>query len=272
MLQSKYRASQAVKKVSAKSPMSRTDRDWERMAQRDPYYAVITDPRYRQTVIDNEARQAFFESGRTHVARLFSIIESEWDTPFRPGRTLDFGCGVGRTLIPLAERSGEVVGFDVAPSMLAEAREVCASRANITLVGGSILDIPGQFDLIHAWLVFQHVPVRDGESFTRDLLARLSDNGVAVLHYTYARRASWLRRWGYRLRVAVPPIHSLLNVAAGRSFDDPLMQANCYDLNRLYSIIQASGCGELLVRFTDHQGLGYLGVAIICRKRSPESL
>lgn len=252
--------------------MSSTDHDWERMAQRDPYYAVITDPRYRQAVLDDAAREEFFQSGETHVERIFAIIKSGSDADFRPRRTLDYGCGVGRTLIPLAERSGEVVGFDVAPSMLAEARRICADRSNISLVCGNIAGISGQFDLIHAWLVFQHLPTRDGEAITRDLLARLADNGIAVLHYTYARRASWLRQWGYWLRVALPPVHSLLNVAAGRPFNDPLMQANCYNLNRLFAIIQDSGCGELLIRFTDHQGLGYLGMSIICRKRLPESL
>lgn len=252
--------------------MPKTSRDWEKLAQRDPYYAVITDARYRQATMDDAARQAFFQSGEDHVERVFALIQSELDIDFQPDRALDFGCGVGRTLMPLARRSAQVIGYDVAPTMLAEAGKICANHANIMLVDGDFAAVPGQFDLIHAWLVFQHLPVRYGEAITRELLARLSDDGIAVLHYTYRRRASWLRRWGYHLRVAVPPVHHLLNVAAGRPFDDPLMQANCYNLNRLFAIIQGSGCGELLLRFTDHQGLGYLGVVIICRKRLDTSL
>ena len=49
-----------------------------------------------------------------------------WVAPrFAPRSALDFGCGVGRLLVPLARRCPSVVGVDVADSMLAQARARC---------------------------------------------------------------------------------------------------------------------------------------------------
>jgi SAM-dependent methyltransferase len=41
---------------------------------------------------------------------------------------LELGCGTGRVLIPLLERSVDVVGIDVSPPMLARCRAMCEER------------------------------------------------------------------------------------------------------------------------------------------------
>src|ERR1700732_2454646 len=105
-----------------------TDGDWEDWGRRDPYFAVLTDPKYRRDKLTEVAKNEFFDSGRIHVDHVMRIIRRHVDTEFAPKRALDFGCGVGRVLIPLAEVAQEVVGLDVSPSMLQEAKRNCEER------------------------------------------------------------------------------------------------------------------------------------------------
>ena len=72
-------------------------------------------------------------------------------------KVLDIGCGGGRYALALAERVGYVVGIDVSPKMIENARE-WAKKKGVTnveyRVGDFPLmkreDIPGSFDLIFA--------------------------------------------------------------------------------------------------------------------------
>ena len=106
-----------------------SDADWDQMGQRDPYFAVCTDERYRTGRLDPSARAHFFRTGEDYVALLFSTIRATLCPDFQPVRALDFGCGVGRLAIPLARECSEVVGVDVSAGMLAEgARTVMSCR------------------------------------------------------------------------------------------------------------------------------------------------
>src|SRR5262245_52302229 len=99
--------------------------EWEKMGRKDPYFGVLTNDKFRSGQIDAAARAEFFASGERHVQTCFETIPRCFARPFAPRRTLDFGCGVGRLVIPFARRCGEVVGADVSPAMLAEARRNC---------------------------------------------------------------------------------------------------------------------------------------------------
>jgi SAM-dependent methyltransferase len=72
-------------------------------------------------------------------------------------KVLDIGCGGGRYALALAERVGHVVGIDVSPKMIENARE-WAEKMGVTNVEYRVgdfplmkrVDIPGSFDLIFA--------------------------------------------------------------------------------------------------------------------------
>lgn len=250
-----------------------SDRDWERFGQTDPYFAVLSDPEYHGR-LSAEARAAFFRSGEVHVERLLAIIRSRLDQAFRPQRALDFGCGVGRILIPLAGRCREVTGVDVSAAMLAEARRNCdaAGAPHVRLVSSDddLSAVDGEFDLVHSYIVLQHVPVARGERIVRALASRLAAGGVGIFHVTYARAAaaSLLSRLLYWARTRVPGAHWALNLALGRAPQAPLMQNNLYSVTRLLDILWHHGCEEVHVQFTDHQG--NRGVLLFAR-RAPAS-
>lgn len=144
-----------------------SDQSWEAIGKVDAYYGVLTYDQYTRERLDPARREEFFQTGEEHCWRIFNIIYQHLQPDFAPKRALDFGCGVGRILIPLAQHCTEVVGMDVAASMLAEARANCAERdlTNVSFAASddALSQVSGDFDFIHSFIVFQHIPKKRGE-------------------------------------------------------------------------------------------------------------
>ena len=94
------------------------------------------------------------------------VCKRHLDPSFSPKSVLDFGCGTGRLVIPLAEIADYVLGLDVSESMLWEARKNCKAHAlnNVQLLKSddTLSCLDGCFDFIHSFIVFQHIPVKRG--------------------------------------------------------------------------------------------------------------
>jgi SAM-dependent methyltransferase len=227
-------------------------RDWEIIGAEDPYYGVLTEERFLQRNWNENARIEFFASGEHHVHNVVKILQHHFDCPGRFERALDFGCGVGRLLIPLAKVSNSVVGVDIAESMLREARQNChaAGATNITLLqADNVLgSLHGAFDLVHSSLVFQHIPRRRGEQLFRELLQSLRDGGYGVIQLPYNCGRTVPARLLYWGVANILPLRYLRNVLRGKRFDAPYVQMNAYDLSRIFYLLQEHGCHSVLVR------------------------
>jgi SAM-dependent methyltransferase len=250
--------------------MGNTDRAWKKLGEIDPYFGVLTHPRYRAAAAEGEIRREFFMSGEDHVERVFAIIRESLDPEFAPRRALDFGCGVGRITIPLARRVAQVVGVDVSDSMLDEANKNCeeAGVRNVTLLKSDdgLENLSGDFDFLHSFIVFQHVPPRRGEMIFRQMLKRLADNGVGVIHFIYASRVPGWARLLRRLGKIVPSVYSLINLVKGRPFGYPHMEMNSYNVNRLILHLQEQGCHRVHLRLAEH-GV-HRGVVLFFKKEA----
>jgi SAM-dependent methyltransferase len=249
-----------------------TDRDWEAFGRDDPYYGVITDERFRKDRLDAAMISEFFALGEAHISTILSDVRERLSPDFHPQRALDFGCGVGRLMIPLAQRCDHVVGVDVSESMLAEARRQCEARglANVELVLGddTLSRVNGRFNFVHSHIVFQHVAPARGEQLAAALIDRLDAEGVGVLQFTYHSDAPALSRSAARAYIAFPPLYRLRNFLK-RKPNEPMIQMNEYDLNRLFLMLQSKGCQHLYARFTDH---GVKGIVLMFQKRTVASL
>ncbi|MHC4416680.1 MAG: class I SAM-dependent methyltransferase [Planctomycetota bacterium] len=122
-----------------------------------------------------------------------------------PGRDLaiEIGCGVGRLLIPMAERFSRVIGVDIAPTMLQKLGAHCErfgiANAEARLIDES-WDRRGDADLVYSWLVFQHIAdPRLIESSVQRLAGALKPAGAALLQFDTRRPSA-----AYRLRNALP--------------------------------------------------------------------
>jgi len=99
-------------------------------------------------------------------------------------RALDFGCGVGRITRALAEHFDTVVGVDVAPSMIARAREVNADSPACTFVlnRSATLDqlADGSFDVVYCRLVLQHIRPAIVRGYIREFVRLAAPGGVIM--------------------------------------------------------------------------------------------
>ncbi|HEV7912218.1 MAG TPA: class I SAM-dependent methyltransferase [Albitalea sp.] len=237
-----------------------------------------------------DTKKEFFESGRRHVDYVLATCRRYIDPSFQPQRVLDFGCGVGRLVIPFAKVAREVVGMDISPSMLVEARRNGDEHqiANLALVPSNdeLSAVEGQFDLVHSSIVLQHIEVPRGRALFARLVDRVQPGGIGALHVTFgwevhaatfgqppapaAQRAvastgwglgTWARKQFRRFQPAncagVP--QQTPDVAA-----DPEMQMNFYNLSELLFFVQRAGVKRFHVDFTDHGGA--LGVFLFFQK------
>jgi 2-polyprenyl-3-methyl-5-hydroxy-6-metoxy-1,4-benzoquinol methylase len=232
----------------------RSAADWEELAQQEPYFAVLTDPHFLGM---QHGDAAFFESGENEVAALLAQIATLLGREVPLGAALDFGCGVGRLTLPLARRAGRVVGCDVAPTMLAHARQNAANAGwtNVTFV--QELPQHGAFDFVLSLIVFQHIPVQLGSELIRTLLRLLASDGVAALHVTFERPGGWWRRTARNLRARSRLLHRILNVVRREKRHLPYMQMNEYDERVLQRDIEAAGAriaGRIATRHGDTAG------------------
>ena len=176
-----------------------TDADWRHLGETDPYFGVVTDPRFRSAAMDEAALEDFYESGRRDVDGIVALIERTAGPP--QGRTLDVGCGVGRLAEAMADRGFVVTGYDISPGMLDKAR--ARSGGRVTYVDA----LPdGPFDWINSYIVLQHVPPERGLELIGRMAERLALNGVLSLHLPFGEDPSGDEGPSFEERIAQAPL------------------------------------------------------------------
>ncbi|MQA12333.1 MAG: methyltransferase domain-containing protein [Pseudonocardiaceae bacterium] len=127
---------------------------WEELGRSDPFWAVLTHPDRRGGRWEHDE---FFALGRQDVAEYIAMLAER--ELFLGDRVLDFGCGVGRLTNALAEHTREVIGVDIAGSMIEQATELNQHPERVTFMhyDGRVLPFPDAgFDSAVSLLVLQH--------------------------------------------------------------------------------------------------------------------
>jgi 2-polyprenyl-6-hydroxyphenyl methylase / 3-demethylubiquinone-9 3-methyltransferase len=113
-------------------------------------------------------------------------IDQHWQgdecsrTPLQSKSALDVGCGAGLLTEPLARLGAAVTGIDASPEVIAVAREHASAMAlQIDYRAGDVQELEGQFDLVTAMEVIEHVA--DPALFLKALAKRLAPDGLLIL-------------------------------------------------------------------------------------------
>ncbi len=230
-----------------------SDASWESYGRRDAYYGVLSTDKFRGKNLSEAMIADFMQSGENHISEVLGFAEKCLG-PVARGRALDFGCGVGRLLLPLARRFGHATGLDISDSMLAETRRN-AGKAGIENIGlahrPEELPENDTYDFIHSVIVLQHIPTARGEALISALLARLAPGGVAMLHVNLGLKRSRARALGTWLRRHFTLLNLPANLINGRSWNEPMMQMNEYSLRRILEIGRRQNFSRMLVQPVD---------------------
>lgn len=247
--------------------MSTAKEKWEYFGENDPYWAVATYDKFKSKNIGESAKDEFFRTGEDQIAEVWKEIETHFDAGFKPKNALDFGCGVGRLVFPLAARAETVYGVDISRPMLAEARANAEQKGVANVVfqqTEEFLAAAGpKFDLLHSSIVFQHIEPAVGLEILATMLDRLEPQGIGVLQFTYKNPSRAIERLRFRAYRDIPLVYRLRNLAKGQK-NEPLMPMYVYDLTEVLTTIRTSGCDGCMLRFSDH---GFHGAVIYFRKQ-----
>jgi SAM-dependent methyltransferase len=238
-------------------PTRRAER-WDAFASREPYFAVMTEPRFLRARFDAAAEADFFQSGDEYVSDLYGTLLASVAPHFAPLTVLEYGCGVGRLLLPFARRAERVTGVDIAPSMLATAREHVdrAGARNVELLTAEAFAADTRtFDLVNCFLVLQRLRREDGLELLRALVRRVREGGVGVFHLPYRAHLSPLVRAARSARARVPGVNAAANVLRRKPAATPLIESNTYDLNEVLAVLQEHHFDAPHLVFTRHGNL-----------------
>lgn len=240
--------------------------EWSYYGAENPYFGVCTIDKFKRDNLSAENLEAFFASGEEYIARIWRDVQESLAPDFAPENAMDFGCGVGRLVIPLAARVNRVVGVDISDGMLAEARRNCEARnaANVSFVKSdeNFSENKEKFDFVHSFIVLQHIKPSIGENIFRQLVEKVADGGIGVLQVMYANPMTIKKRLALRIYRDVPFAYRLRNLLAGTQHE-PYIRVYTYDLNRLLMILQENDCHRCSVRFSDH---GLYGAILLFKK------
>ncbi len=160
--------------------LSQLRAEFERMGAEDPMWAVLTDPDKRGGKWDPDE---FFATGVKDVHDVLGFIERA-GVQLARGRALDFGCGVGRLSQALATHFDQVVGVDIAVSMVEAARRLDGSRGRCTFVVNTKDDLAQltteSFDFVYTHITLQHMEPRYSLRYMDEFTRLLRPGGVAV--------------------------------------------------------------------------------------------
>ena len=190
-------------------------RDWRRLGERDPLWAVLVRPGTKNGGWDEDE---FLATGRVEVDGALAHLASLGVT-VGTGSAVDFGCGAGRLSIALARHVERVVGIDVSEPMLAKAATLDNSGGRCTFVLNEREDLSafsdGTFDLAYSSLVLQHLPPPLARVMLGELARVTRPGGALVVQVPTAtlpnvkgllfRYAPWsVIRFGQRVLLGYP--------------------------------------------------------------------
>ncbi len=173
---------------------------WEQLAQLDPLFVIVAEEGKDHGGWDPEE---FFRTGEAEVAGALERFQALGGSLAPGGAALDFGCGVGRLTLPLAERTAHATGADISPRMIELAREYAAGRDDVTYVVNQAPNLAcfpdDSFDLVFTTKVIYHLKPALQECFLREFMRVLKPGGAAIFEASVFKPAT--SRWqGFHAR------------------------------------------------------------------------
>jgi ubiquinone/menaquinone biosynthesis C-methylase UbiE len=156
-------------------------KNWNLLGSKDPMWAI-------SSLEGKKGKKweeiEFYTRGKTEIKEIMKIVDKLYPN-LKRSRALDYGCGIGRCTLALAEYFDNVEGLDIARSMINTAIQKNNSFDNIsyhTLDECKMSSYEnGVFDFIYCTDVIQHINPTITFNLLKDFLRVLSQNGILIV-------------------------------------------------------------------------------------------
>ena len=95
---------------------------WETYGTKDPYYSVLTNEIYKNSVIDENSIESFYKEGLNEFNIINKIINKNSIFIRKEHTILDFGCGLGRVGSHFALMCDHYIGVDISKAHITHAK------------------------------------------------------------------------------------------------------------------------------------------------------
>jgi SAM-dependent methyltransferase len=150
---------------------------WDAFGRQDPMWAILTDPARKGR---RWTAPEFFATGAEEIGG-FMVEAEALGLPRHRRRALDFGCGLGRLTQALAVHADSVLGLDVAPSMIEQARAFNQHGPRVEYRVQAAPPFAGvadrTVDLVYSGRVLQHIAPEYARCYIRELARVLAPGG-----------------------------------------------------------------------------------------------
>jgi SAM-dependent methyltransferase len=169
-------------KGSAKKTKYEMRKQWDEIANRNPFFGIDAITEFEQTNIDTSL---FWQRGREAVDGFLENLQlgdtSKWTM-------VEIGCGLGRMTHRFAQKFNKVYAVDVSLAMLEKARSIWKEFSNIEFILGSGADLKpiktNTTDFVFSFIVLQHVLEEAVVlNYIREAARVLHPAGIAFLQF-----------------------------------------------------------------------------------------
>jgi SAM-dependent methyltransferase len=225
---------------------------WNRLGEEDPMWAVASNK-------ERWDREEFFSTGTAEIAEAISYIDSlGLNAPRR--RALDFGCGLGRLTRALSGHFEEVVGVDIAPSMVASATKLNSDIDNVSFVVNERPELDaleaGAFDLVYSNITLQHMRPELAAGYIQGFVRVVSERGLILFQIPSGLRPG---ETGLRARLRRARRQGLRQSwrALTRRVSQPTMEMHYIPRERVTALLEEAGARVVDVRADGNAGSLY---------------
>jgi len=153
---------------------------WNKLGEKDPYWVVLTEKGKKD---GRWNKSEFYKTGLVEIEAILGYLK-EKKYGLRFGKALDFGCGLGRLTQAMASQFERVIGVDISPSMIAEAKNNNRFKGKCEYY---VNDSPtlsfsknDEFDFIYSAITLQHIPPRITKRYLGEFIRVLKPGGLLV--------------------------------------------------------------------------------------------
>lgn len=227
----------ACDKDQVQKIFERTQSEWKRFGEKEPYWSVVTHDEFKTENIDQKGLKKFYMQGLPQTARIVStVVRNDMVKDIEALKNLEIleiGCGCGRVTKHLAGYFRKVVAADISCGNLGIARQsISNSNVEFHLVTGmNDYDRMPQSDVVYSYLVLQHNCPPVIEYMIESMMRCVKKQGIVIFQVPTYRR-----NYGFDYESYMKAAH-----------DPQAMEMHVLTQRRIFELAYAHGCIPLEV-------------------------